>query len=124
MTCPNCLRLSAQLETAKADNRALQRSLGLRHENGALGAMMERLSVSPSQALILTALRAAGGRHVATAALVEQSGASDDITLRTQVHKLRKKLGAGSVVTLHRVGYALSESGLGLVDSAMWVDCT
>lgn len=124
MTCPHCLRLSAKVEAQRQQITDLQRTLGLRHQNGALGAMMERLSVTPTEALILGVLKAAAGRYVSTQMLTDSVELPTSENARCHVLRLRKKLGRGAIVTGYGVGYALSESGLRLVGSAMWVDCT
>lgn len=124
MTCPHCLRLSAKVEAQRQQIRDLQLALGLRAENGALGAMMDALGVTPTETLILAVLRAARGRYVAASAVVDMTSVPDDLNLRSHVFRLRSKLGREAVLSAYGRGYALSESGLGIVDSAMRVDCT
>lgn len=127
MTCPHCLRLSAKVEVQRQQIRDLQLALGLRAENGALGAlgaMMDALGVTPSEALILTVLAAHRGRHCAIAKISEQTSCPTGDNVRVHVMRLRKKFGAEFIRTVYGAGYALGESGLGIVDSAMRVDCT
>ena len=124
MTCPHCLRLSAQNDLLRDQVRDLQTELGLRAENGALGAMMGALGLSPTEALIAGVLRAAKGRQVSIESLIWSTNVPSGENIRAHVYRIRKKLGADAVLSQWGRGYALSDSGLRMAESARLVDCT
>lgn len=111
--CPRCAAYREQIS-------ALQRELGLRMRDGAMGALMARFTLQPMQALLLVALYQAKGRVCGADFLVEFIGCPGPENIKVHVCRLRKALGPGETIeNVNGLGYKLTIAGTSRVLAAI-----
>lgn len=112
MTCGNCEALRDRV-------RILERELGHRRREGAIGSLMHRLDLEPIQARLVLDMYEAKGRAVAVDRLVENSGSSSADAVKTQICRMRSVMGKAAFDTHERLGYGLSVVGMSMVLAAL-----
>lgn len=112
----------AELE---AENAYLRSELGLSVRHGHVHALCRELSLTRSQATILLALKAAGGRGLTREQVDERTPRShgrprSGFTVRAFVYQIRQKLGS-DVIDSMPGGYRLTPAGAAVLDAVLQV---
>ena len=88
--------------------------------------LIAALRTTLAEARILSALYAARGRPVSNWRLAEAAppgrmtaDRNDVAAVKVWISRIRRKLGADAVLTIHGLGYALSPAGMAIVDAAL-----
>lgn len=107
--CANCSALRERVQ-------ALEIELGVRRRESAVMLLMRGLNLEPQLALIALQMYEAKGGCASHQSLLMTSGASNEDCLKTQICRLRQRLGSRTdILTYPRRGYGLSLSGMSRV---------
>lgn len=116
MACANCQALRAELAEAR-------RRLGEETAPGRLARLAEGLKVSPTVAVLINRLDAAGGDVVRADALLRAlRGEADEVHeswLAVYVGRARSVLGEGTIANVWSVGYRLTPAGAAVVAAVL-----
>ena len=86
MACENCLALREKVDR-------LERELGIRTRAGEIGAIMDSLDVTGTQARMLLRLHTANGRWVGTTDFIDEGMCGSRESVRSQFTHIRKIVG-------------------------------
>ena len=114
MTCKRCEALAEEVE-------ALREELGF-NTLDRQGALQNHYGLTPQQAKILLVLYAAHGRHVPTWSIAQRAdheGEADDMTVKTQISRIRVKTFYNVIAVTRGVGYRITPEGAEAVVKAL-----